>query len=167
MSKDFQRKTAETYFVELGKTSKEISVLTGISEQTLSRWRNRYNWDDLRTARLCKTSIRTDNIRQIINNMADERIRLTNDLKSAEAKSVLKEITEIRERIAAIDDGISKWNKTFENVIKDNKIHITDHVSIFEKIFNALRSYNENLYLSTIDFQENYMQNLMNDVKNS
>ncbi|MDR3133889.1 MAG: DUF1804 family protein [Prevotellaceae bacterium] len=160
MAKDKERSIARTYFTELGKTCKEIAALIGVSEQTLSTWRAKEGWDDIRSARMSRVSVRTDNIRQIINGLAEQRIELDEDLKKAEATGNAEETAKILQKIAGVDDGVSKWNKTLESLTKEDKLSISDHLTVMERIFDALRQFDEKIYLSTIDFQEYYLQQI-------
>lgn len=160
MAKDKERTIARTYFTELGKTCKEISQLIGVSEQTLGIWRAKESWDDIRAARMSRVSVRTDNIRQIINGLAEQRIELDEELKKEETKGNIEAAAKILQKIASVDDGVSKWNKTLESLTKEDKPSIGEHLAIMERIFDTLRKFDEKLYLSTIDFQEYYIQQL-------
>ncbi|MDR3350709.1 MAG: hypothetical protein LBN98_03545 [Prevotellaceae bacterium] len=160
MAKDKERTIARTYFTELGKTCKEISALIGVSEQTLGAWRAKEAWDDIRAARMSRVSVRTDNIRQIINGLAEQRIELDAKLKNAETKGDPEVVAKILQKISAVDDGVSKWNKTLENLTKEDKPSISEHITVMEHIFDKLRKFDEKLYLATIDFQEHYIQQL-------
>jgi uncharacterized protein YjcR len=160
MAKDKERSIARTYFTELGKTCKEIAALINVSEQTLSGWRAKEGWDDIRSARMSRVSVRTDNIRQIINGLAEQRIELDEELKSTEARGNAEESAKILQKIAGVDDGVSKWNKTLENLTKEDKLSISDQLTVMERIFDAMRQFDEKIYLSTIDFQEYYLQKI-------
>jgi transposase len=162
MAKDKERSIARTYFAELGKTCKEIAALIGVSEQTLSNWRAKEGWDDIRAARMGRVSVRTDNIRQIINSLAEQRIELDEELKDAEIRGNAEEIAKILQKIAGVDDGVSKWNKTLEGLTKEDKLSISDHLTIMERLFDEMRRCDEKLYLATIDFQEHYLQQIIN-----
>jgi DNA-directed RNA polymerase specialized sigma subunit len=164
MAKDRERSIARTYFTELGKTCTEISALIGVSEKTLSNWRAKEGWDDIRSARMSRVSVRTDNIRQIINGLAEQRIELDEDLKKAEIRGNAEETAKILQKIAGVDDGVSKWNKTLENLTKEDKLSVGDHLVVMERIFDAFRHFDEKIYLSTLDFQEHYIQQLSGGV---
>ena len=159
MAKLRERSIAKHYYVEVQKTAKEISDITGVSEQTLTKWINdpKDNWKDQRNAKLAKTEIRTDNIRQVINTLCDDRLNLDRICKECEANSDLVGSTAARKEMARIDDSISKWNKTLSTIDKDNKITLGQYIYVQEKIFNALNLYSEKIYLQTIDFQEEHI----------
>ena len=159
MAKLRERSIAKHYYVEVQKTAKEISDITGVSEQTLTKWINdpKDNWKDQRNAKLAKTEIRTDNIRQVINTLCDDRMNLNQSLKDCERNKDNVGMAVCRKEIARIDDSISKWNKTLSTIDKDNKITLGQYIYVQEEIFAALNLHDEKLYLQTIDFQEEHI----------
>ena len=109
-----------------------------------------------------KRSIRIDNIAAIINDLSEQRLKLSSELKQAEKNDGDKTVVAlIRKSIAGIDDGISKWNKTLASVTKEDSISIAIHIKVMEQLFNSLRKYNEGLYLKTLEFQEYYVNQLV------
>lgn len=162
MAKLKERNIARHYYVENGKTAKEISDITGVSEQTLTKWINdpKDNWKDQRNSKVSKTEVRIDNIRQVINNLCDDRLKLDKSLKEAEAAKDGVAVQLIRKHLAGIDDSISKWNKTLTTLDKENKVPLGVYLRIMDDIFKALSTYNEKLYLQTIDFQEEHINNV-------
>ena len=162
MNKKNERRTAKSYFVDLGKNCKEISTLLDASEKTLGKWRKEDKWDELRAAKLANSNVRADNIIQIINSQADRRIELDQELRIAESQEDSIRITEIRAAIAAIDDGVSKWNKTLENVTKESRIPVSTHIAVIEMLYNHMRTHDEALYMKSIPFQESYINFILN-----
>ena len=81
-------------------------------------------------------------------------------MKEAETRGNAEEVAKILQKIAGVDDGVSKWNKTLENLTKEDKLSISDHLVVMERLFDALRRYDERLYLATLDFQEHYLQQI-------
>ncbi len=154
MAKEKEHKVARIMYVEQGKTAKEISRLVDVSEQTLSKWINTNGWRDERNARLSAPGVRTDNIKQLINDLTEQRLTLTRDLKEAEARVDLERCTELRSSIAKVDDGVSKWNKTLETINKESTVTLSMYLLVMEMIFDALRHHDEKLYLLMLDFQE-------------
>ena len=154
MAKEREQKIARIMFVEQGKTAKEISRLLNVSEPTLSKWINLKGWRDERNARLSAPGIRTENIKQLINQLSEERLTLSRELKQAELASDLKRCTELRGSIARTDDAVSKWNKTLENIGKESRISLATYLSVMEMIFDSLRQFDEKLFLQMLDFQE-------------
>ena len=154
MAKDRELKIARILYVEQFKTAKEISGLINVSEQTLGKWIEKYNWKDQRNARINSPSVRTDNIRQLINDLSEQRIDLNQQLKDAESRKDMDLMTSIRDNIARVDDAVSKWNKTLENIDKESRISLSTYISVMEMIFDSLSRYDEKLYIALLDFQE-------------
>lgn len=102
--------TAENCFVEQGMTCAAISELTGITETTLSKWRNTYNWDTLRDEALASPG----KIRQLL---LDEIKNLSEGGK------------------ATIDtDGLSKVAKALQYF--DGKVSLAVVISVLKEFDN-------------------------------
>jgi transposase len=157
MAKDREQKIARILYVEQGKTAKEISQLKGVSEQTISKWVGKFGWRDQRNARISSPSLRVENIRQLINELSEQRLEYGRELKEAEAKGDAKELSSLRKQIAQVDDAVSKWNKTLENVGKESRISLTTYLACMEMIFDSLRAYDEKKFFETIEFQEAHL----------
>lgn len=156
MAKEKERKLARIMFVEQGKTAKEISRLLSVSEPTLSKWINADGeaWRNERNARLSAPKIRTENIKQLINDLSEQRIKLNRELMDAERNGDHDRCSQVRAAIAKVDDGVSKWNKTLETIDKESRVSLATYLAVMEMIFDALRTHDEKLYLQLLDFQE-------------
>ena len=156
MAKEKEKKIAKILYIEQNKDAKEISTLIGVSEVTLSKWVNENNesWKKQRNARMSNPSVRTDNIKQIINDLSEQRITLGHQLKIAERDSDLEECTLTRKSIASIDDAVSKWNKTLTSIDKENQVTLSSYLAVMEMLFEAIKAYDEKLFFNTLDFQE-------------
>lgn len=157
MAKDREQKLARLLYVEQGKTAKEISTLIGVSEQTLTKWVNKLGWRDQRNAIIANPGIREDNIKQLINGLTEQRLELAQQLRDAENKGDSILAFELRKQLGQIDDAVSKWNKTLLNVKKDSQISLSVYLSVMEMIFDALRDFDEKLFIKTLDFQEQHL----------
>ncbi len=159
MAKNKEKRIAHILFVQQHKGAKEISQLVGVSEPTLSKWINENGgaWKIERNAKINTPKTRIDNIRQIINDMSEERISLNNQLKTT---TDAKEISEIRNSIAKIDDAVSKWNKTLETLNKENQITLSLYIRVMEMIFNDLQQFDEKLFFNTLEFQELHLNEI-------
>lgn len=157
MAKDKEKQLASYYYVEKQKTAKETAVLVGITEATMNKWVNESGWKSQREARATSHVEQSDNIRNLISEMASQRIALSKELNKAMDGGDEGDVQNIRKQLAIIDDGVSKWNKTLENINKRNKISLNIYLEIMDRIFNAMRDYDQNLFLKTIDFQEQHI----------
>ncbi len=158
MAKDKERDLAQILYVDQGLTAKEIAVKVGVSENTMTAWVNNGNWKDLRTAKLSATKVQVDNLKSIINDLATERLNLYQELNERTTNE--ERASQIRERMAKIDDSVSKWNKTLESVNKEGKISLKDTIIVVEDILKEMSAIDHNLYLRLVDFFQAYINNL-------
>lgn len=157
MAKKDERKLAKHYYLQGDKSQKEIAVIVNVREATIGSWIRKYGWDNLRAAQTASKENAIDNIKNIILGIAEDRLRLTKELSAATEKELQQDI---RRQIASLDDGVSKWNKTLENLDKNNKITLQVYLYVMEDIFKALRTYEPKLAYQLIDFQENHVHNI-------
>ncbi len=155
MAKDRERQTAKLYYVDHNLTAKEVAGRVGVTEKTIGGWIEKYHWKAERDAKNASPAKRINNIKQIISNLSDEWLELDRQVKKAETdKADPKDIAELRSRIKSIDDAVSKWNKTLENIEKDSQVPLATYIYVMEDIFQALLNYNRDLYMKLVDFQE-------------
>ncbi len=145
MAKEREQRVARILYVEQHKTAKEISGLINVSEATLSKWINKFGWKNERTARLSSPALRGENIKQLINELSEQRLESSRELRQAIEVADLERTTDLRKQIAGIDDAVSKWNKTLQNIHKENQVSLATYLSVMEMIFDALREYDEKL----------------------
>lgn len=162
MAKDKERKLAYILFVEQKKTAKEISLLIGVSEKTLSGWINADDerWKKDQRLRHTSPTQRVANIEQIISNLADDRIRKSIELNDAEKKADTELASELRKEIAKIDDAVSKWNKTLRDINKENKVPLAIYLEVMQSIFEAMQHDNPKLFMQTLNFQEKHINDI-------
>lgn len=158
MAKDKEKKIARILYVEQGKTAKEISSLVSVSEVTISKWVTKLGWKDERNARLSSPIRKAENVRELINVLCERRLELDNELKEAEKAEDSKLIADIRAQIARADDSVSKWNKTYATINKENQIPLATYLSVMYMIFDSLKAFDESLYIKLLDFQEAHLQ---------
>lgn len=158
MAKEKERKTAEILYVEQGKSGKEIAELLDVSEVTISSWVLRFGWKEKRTARNASPNERMNNIKLIITDLSERRLKLGRKVEDAETAKNFKETTILRKEIWQIDDAVSKWNKTLESMDKESKVSLSSYIWVMEEIFSGLRNYDAKLYMQTVDFQESHIQ---------
>lgn len=154
MAKPQERQQAFFYYVEKGKSAKETAAIVGITEKTMSDWVTKSGWKTQREARAMSAESRAENIKQLIDHLAGQRMELGESLAAAIAVGDVGVEAAIRRQMAAIDDGAAKWNKSLDNIKKNSNIRLAVYYEVMEQIFNALRLFDEGLYLKTIDFQE-------------
>lgn len=164
MAKDKQKKTAHILFVEQNKTQLEISNLLGVTTKTVNTWVREGRWKEEQDARSASPQRRIENIKAIISNMADERLDLDRKVKIAEENTDAEESTQLRERISQIDDAISKWNKTLTNLQEENRVTLDVYLRVMDRIFDDMRIFNPKLYSDTVDFQEQHLHKITEEL---
>lgn len=66
MSREQKREAAKGLFVKGNMTGKEISILLGVTEKSVSEWRRKYNWDnDKRTQNITRQSLLAEAYKQM------------------------------------------------------------------------------------------------------
>ncbi len=151
---------ARILYVEQGKTAKDTAEMVGVSEATVSKWVNKYNWKGQRAARLTAPTARSENIKQIINQLTEDRIQYSQELRDAEHSKDAKLVMELYRKIAQVDDAVSKWNKTLTNIDKDNRITLSVYLQVMEMLFDELKRFDETLYIKMLDFQEVHLNDV-------
>ena len=178
MSKETEQKIAKELYTNQNKTPEEIAHKTGVTLRTVQRWIKDGNWKKLRDAKANGSPQRIERTQLVVDSLTDRRIQLIKDETKArkeleeleelgdyeelkEEKSILRvKVETLRAEAASIDDAISKWNKRIENLNKEGKITLSIYMEVMERIFEALRLYNEPLYMQTLDFQENHLEDV-------
>lgn len=158
MASEKDRQLARYYYVEKLKTAKETAEAVGVTEATMSKWVNRFGWKAEREARALSSGERIDNIRNIIADLARQRIELSAELRQTEEEGDRNGAGLLRSALASIDDGVAKWNKVLDSAKKETEIRLTTYLEVMERVFAALREHDRELYMRTLEFQELHIQ---------
>ena len=178
MSKETEQKIAKELYTNQNKTPEEIAHKTGVTLRTVQRWIKDGNWKKLRDAKANGSPQRIERTQLVVDSLPDRIKQLIKDETKArkeleeleelgdyeelkEEKAILRvKVETLRAEAASIDDAISKWNKRIENLNKEGKITLSIYMEVMERIFEALRLSNEPLYMQTLDFQENHLEDV-------
>lgn len=159
-AKEKERKLAYYFYVEKMLPANTAADKSNVTPQTISKWIKDFGWKEQRNARLSQPKNRTDNIRRIINDLSEQRIELSGNLKEVEKAGDLEMATEYRKQIAGVDSAVANWNKTLETVEKETQISLSTYLSVMDMLFKSMRAFNEDLYLKTIDFQDIHLNEI-------
>ncbi|MDU1892749.1 MAG: hypothetical protein E6767_18875 [Dysgonomonas sp.] len=157
------RHTAYEYVVEQGKTQKEVAVLLGVTEKTMSDWAKEGNWREQRKLRQSSASTARENIQRIISLLSQKRLNLEYQINDAKDAGDTDLEIRLRKEANSISADI-RWNsKNIEGMDKDN-ITLGVYVDVFDDIFSALRVYNPDLFEETIEFQTVHLRRKSNEL---
>jgi transposase len=150
---------AKIMFIEHGKSQVEIHQILGVSVQTLTKWVNdpKDNWKQQRTARLNATEKRAEDIKTVIGTLTERRLELFKLIPEAQAKKDKMEVMMLQKETVAMGQEIAMYSKALEAVEKSNKPSLRLYLEIMDAIFKALAEHDKDLYLQTVDFQENHI----------
>lgn len=161
-SKEYYRKLkkeAHDLYVKDGMMCKEISERINVSERSVSNWINENDalWKKERQASVISSKKQGDNLKQIINILADQKLELLRMIDEAIAEGDSDKVLELRKQAAGLDNSVAQWGNQLKEVDKKNRITLAIYIDVMGRIFDAMKAYNAELYFKTLDFQENHL----------
>lgn len=161
-SKEYYRKLkkeAHDLYVREGMMCKEISERINVSERSVSNWINENDglWKKERQASVISSKKQGDNLKQIINILADQKLELLRMIDEAIAEGDSDKVLELRKQAAGLDNSVAQWGNQLKEVDKKNRIMLAIYIDVMGRIFDAMKAYNAELYFKTLDFQENHL----------
>ncbi|AFL98381.1 hypothetical protein [Ornithobacterium rhinotracheale] len=167
MAKDKEKQIAFHLFVDKNLTAKQIAdhPQVQVRHNTVCNWIKEGNWKKIRNAQISQSSERLERIQAVIDGLSNERLAILKEIKEtkellrdeldADLKKVAeKSLADLNSSAVRIDNGIAMWNKTLLSFHKENRISLSVYIEIQNKIFEALRAYDEAIYMKTLDFQQ-------------
>ena len=161
-SKEYYRKLkkeAHDLYVRDGMMCKEISERINVSERSVSNWINENDalWKKERQASVISSKKQGDNLKQIINILADQKLELLRMIDEAIAEGDSDKVLELRKQAAGLDNSVAQWGNQLKEVDKKNRITLAIYIDVMGRIFDAMKAYNAELYFKTLDFLENHL----------
>jgi len=147
------RRAAYEYIVIQLRDQKEVSEILQVSEATISKWSQLGHWREDREARQQCYSTDADNTKKIIRLLSEKRLSLELEIKENEKTGDKEAELKLREEARGLSDEISKHNKTLLTLDKENRVTLGVYIDVMDDIFNALRLYDEGLFINCLDFQ--------------
>ncbi|WP_313214232.1 hypothetical protein [Soonwooa sp.] len=173
MAKDQEKKLAKESYIHHNKSDEEIAHKYKVSLRTAQRWIKEGNWKKLRDSKANGSEQRIERTQLVVDSMVEERLTILKAVAELQKQkewdspptrdaqaSLDAQIAQLRKQAASIDDAISKWNKRIENLNKEGKLTLSLYMEVMERIFEAMRLSNEPLYMQTLDFQENHLEDV-------
>ena len=158
------RHMAYEMVVEQGKTQKEAAASLGISEGTMSEWAMDGNWRALRKTRQSSASTARENITRMISLLSEKRLRLEEDIAQAIDDGDQERELDLRNQAQQISLEMAYQNKSLSELNKEKQVTLGVFVDVFDEIFSALRSYDQDLFDRTIAFQTTYLRRKSNEL---
>lgn len=160
MAKTKERQVAEKMFIDFHKSQKEIAEELDLTEKTVSNWVNKYAWKQRRDAKLNNTATRSENIKKVIGELTECSLENMKRIREAEARNDQAEVLDLKKESTRISQEIGMYQKALEKIEKDFKVSLSTYLEVMEEIFQALQSFDKDVYLKTIDFQKTHIQNI-------
>lgn len=153
------RKEAEKMFVAEGLGNKEIARKLGVSEKSVSAWINDNDglWKKKRLADSISTDRRNENINEIINRLAQQKLDLLDLIDKALEEQDDELVAELRKQASALDNSVAQWRKQREDMNKTNRLDFSIYIEVMDKIFDAMQNADPDLYFRSLDFQEQHL----------
>ncbi|KAB8153414.1 helix-turn-helix domain-containing protein [Kordia sp. TARA_039_SRF] len=153
MAKEAQKTRAKELYIQ-GNTNKLIAEKVGVTQKTISSWIKKFNWEAERNARLTSKETDIENIKLVISKLISSRIQITKEIEKAKD---VDEIVLLEKKGRSIADEISKYNKTLESYKEQNTTSLATYLQVMDHLFDAIKNYNENIYLDLLDFQDSHL----------
>lgn len=157
-----EQQAARIFYVEQYKTAKEISALLPVSEKTIGDWILKNGWKAQRDNKVNSNKNQLDKIRELIAIKSERAISIERELQKAklDPKRNQELIAILTQESIGLSDEISKWNKTLENLDRENKISLSSYLEIMDNIFKSMQKDYPDVYVNTIEFQEKHLNEI-------
>ncbi len=132
-------------FLKDNKTQTEISDITGVSQKTISKWKNEENWDRLRSSIIISKEEELRRIYQQINELNTKIERRPEGERYANSKEA---------------DTLSKLASTAKNLESD--LSVADIIDSFIGFQDWLREVDLELAKVIIELQDRYIKHKLN-----
>lgn len=164
MAKDKEKAVAKKYFIEFFKSQKEIAEDLNVSEKTVGKWVNDGKWKALRDAKLNSTQNQAENLKDLISELTEKALEIHGKIKIIESKGLQATpeekdlLIEHKKEATRISQEVAMYNKTLTQ-FNNTKLPLGTYIEVMEDIFKNLQAYDKDLYLKTLDFQREHLQN--------
>jgi transposase len=163
------KRAAYEYVVVQGCTQTETAEMLNISEKTLSEWARTGGWRELRKARQSAVSTASNNLKNIISLLSEQRLRTEQEIQEAQRTGDRELELKLRKEASVLGDDISKTNRALKDNEKSNGITLGLFIDVMDDIFNSLRiadlkihcpkcGTEINLFTETLEFQAMLIQ---------
>lgn len=156
MAKIEERRSAKTLYLK-GMLQKEIAAIVKVQEKTISDWVKKYGWKEERDARFNSSKNQINQIKELISQLTERRIDIVRSMDQAKQNNDLEEIERLQKESSRISAEVANYNKTLQNLDKENRVTLSMYLDVMQSIFNALQKHDVNLYMKCLTFQEEHL----------
>ena len=157
MAKDKERKLAEELYIKEKKTAKYIAKVLKLSERTVGKWVEKYNWKSRRNALLGSAKSAEENMVKLGNIYAERLLALSQENPGDD----IEERERISKEEMRIGDLLAKLNKYRESFEKDNRIPYAVYINVTEQVMaDMLNKMPQKLMPDILDFFETHINNV-------
>lgn len=160
MAKEKEKRIAFDYYTNQGLTAKAISEIVNVSEKTMGDWIEKGNWKGVRDANMNSSQSTARNIKDLISELTEQRLELNQEIKEAKKQGDNNLVLSLRKQAAALSQEVAIQNKAIEKLEKESKISLGVYLEVMADIFKNLEHYDKDVYLRTLDFQENHLSTI-------
>lgn len=156
MAKTTEKRTAKELFLK-GTSQKEIAAIVKVQEKTISHWVKVGGWREERDARFNSSKNQIKQIKGLIAQLTERRINLIKLSDKAKEDQDLETLETLQKEANRISAEVANYNKTLTNLDKENRISLGVYIDVMQTIFKALQIHNQDLYMKTLDFQDEHI----------
>lgn len=153
------KKEAHDLFVNDRASIREIAERLGVSERSVSSWANANDglWKKEQTANAVSNKKQGENLREIISMLADQKLELLQRIDEAVTDGDNDKVLDLRKQAASLDNSVAQWGKQLSEMDKTNRISLSIYLEVMDKIFDAMKAQDPELYYRSLDFQETHI----------
>lgn len=160
MAKLKEQRIAFDYYTKDFKTAKDIADILNVAEKTVGDWVKLGNWKAVRDANLNSTHNQTIKIKELISELTEQQLDISEEIKQAKAVGDKNLVVELRKQSSALSQEVAIQTKALERIDSDNKIGLGTYLEVMNDIFKNLEHHDKDVYLKTLDFQESHLSTI-------
>lgn len=160
MAKEKEKRIAFDYYTNQGFTAKAISDIIDVSEKTLGDWIEKGKWKAVRDSNMNSSTNRAAKIKELVSELTEQQLEINIEIKAAKAIGDKEQVIALRQQSASISQEVAIQTKALERMDTDNRISLGVYLEVMADIFKNLEHFDKEVYLKTLDFQENHLSTI-------
>lgn len=160
MAKDKEKRIAFDYYTNQGLTAKAISEIVNVSEKTIGDWVDKGKWKGVRDSNMNSSTNRAAKIKELVSELTEQQLEINIEIKAAKAVGDKEQVLALRQQSASISQEVAIQTKALERMDTDNRISLSVYLEVMNDIFKNLEHFDKEVYLKTLDFQENHLSTI-------